>query len=131
MSSWDTNPWKKFCDPHWELICCNKCHPATSEIFTPQELAVGTHFHVWHGTKTTPAFIPADGDASWLLLPSSVSLPSGSTVQPENTYSCILTVTGQAWESQKRISINTNHSYPSVHLPGPVSIDLTTSSDLV
>ena len=33
------------------------------------------------------------------------------TVQPENTYSCILKVTGQVWESQKRISINTNHGY--------------------
>ena len=64
-----------------------------------------------HGTKTTPVFLPADGEASWSLLPSSVSLLSGGTVQPENTYSCILKVTDQVWESQKRISINTNHSY--------------------
>ena len=48
-----------------------------------------------HGTKTTLAFLPADGEASWLLIPSSVSLLSGSTVQPENTYSCILKLTGQ------------------------------------
>ena len=47
-----------------------------------------------HGTKTTPVVLPADGEASWLLLPSSVSLLSGSTVQPENTYSRILKVTG-------------------------------------
>ena len=47
-----------------------------------------------HGTKTTPVFLPADGEASWLL-PSSVSLLSGGTVQPENTYSRILKVTGQ------------------------------------
>ena len=26
-----------------------------------------------HGTKTIPVFLPADGEASWLLLPSSVS----------------------------------------------------------
>ena len=45
--------------------------------------------------KTTPIFLPADGEASWSLLPSSVSLLSGGTVQPENTYSCILKVTGQ------------------------------------
>ena len=32
-----------------------------------------------HGTKTTPVFLPADGEASWSLLPSSVSLLSGST----------------------------------------------------
>ena len=48
-----------------------------------------------HGTKTTPVFLPADGEASWLLFPSLVSLLSGSTVQPENTYCCILKVTGQ------------------------------------
>ena len=48
-----------------------------------------------HGTKTTQVFLPADGEASWSLLPSSVSLLSGGTVQPENTYSCILKVTGQ------------------------------------
>ena len=47
-----------------------------------------------HGTKTTPVFLPADGEASWLLLSSLVSLLSGSTVQPENTYSYILMVTG-------------------------------------
>ena len=48
-----------------------------------------------HGPKTTPVFLPADGEGSWLLLPSSVSLLSGGTVQPENTYSRILKVKGQ------------------------------------
>ena len=48
-----------------------------------------------HGTKTTMIFLSADREASWLLLSRSVSLLSGSTVQPENTYSCILYVTGQ------------------------------------
>ena len=48
-----------------------------------------------HGTKTTPVFLPADGESSWLLLPSLVSLLSGSTAQPENTYILILKVTGQ------------------------------------
>ena len=43
-----------------------------------------------HGTKSTPVFLPADGDASWSLLSSLVSLLSGGTAQPENTYSCIL-----------------------------------------
>ena len=46
-----------------------------------------------HGDETV--FLPADGEASWLLLPSSVFLLSGSTVQPENSYSHILRVTGQ------------------------------------
>ena len=64
-----------------------------------------------HGTKTTQVFLPADGEAPWSLIPSLVSLLSGGKVQPENTYSHILKVTGQVWESQKRICINTNHSY--------------------
>ena len=55
-----------------------------------------------HGTKTTPVFLPADGEASWSLLPSLVFLLSGGTVQPENTYSSILKETGQVWESQKK-----------------------------
>ena len=52
-----------------------------------------------HGTKTTPVVLPADGEASWLLLSSSVSLLSGGTVQPESTYSSILKVAGQAFLS--------------------------------
>ena len=48
-----------------------------------------------HGTKTTPVFLFADEEASWSLLPSPVSLLSGDTVQPENTYSSIVKVTGQ------------------------------------
>ena len=48
-----------------------------------------------HDTKTTPVFLPADGEAYWSLLLSSVSLLSGNRVQPENTYSRILKVTGQ------------------------------------
>ena len=47
-----------------------------------------------HGSKTTPVFLPADGEASWSLIPSSVSLLSGGIVQPENTYPRILKVTG-------------------------------------
>ena len=52
-----------------------------------------------HGTKSTPVFLPADGEASWLLLSGAVSLLSGGTVQPENTYSYIFKVKGQVWES--------------------------------
>ena len=97
MSSWDTNPWSNFCDPHWKLICRNKWHPGTSEISTPSEVAVGTHSHARHCTKTISAFLPADGEASWSLLPSSISLLSGGTVKPENAYSCNLKVTGQVY----------------------------------
>ena len=48
-----------------------------------------------HGTKTTPLFLPADGEATWLLLSSFVSLLSGGTAQPGNTYFCIIEVTVQ------------------------------------
>ena len=48
-----------------------------------------------HGTKTTLVFLPADGEACWLLLPSSVSLLLAGTVKPENTYICILKETDQ------------------------------------
>ena len=48
-----------------------------------------------HGTKTTLVVLPADEEASWLLLPSLVSLLSDVTVQQENTCSCIIKVIGQ------------------------------------
>ena len=75
-----------------------------------------------HGTKTTLVFSPADGEASWSLLPSSVFLLSGITVQPENIYSCILKV--NAKKDKHR------HSYHH-HLPKPVSTDLTITPDSV
>ena len=36
--------------------------------------------------QTTPVVLAADGDASWLLLSSSLSIKPGSTVQPESIY---------------------------------------------
>ena len=84
-----------------------------------------------HGTKTALVFLPADGEASWLLLPSLVSLLSGGTVQPENTYSCTLKVTGQVWESQKRISFTLITGTTSIHLPKPVSTNLIIKPDSV
>ena len=47
-----------------------------------------------HEHGTTPVFLPADGEVSWLLIPGSVSLLSDSAVQPENTCCYILMVTG-------------------------------------
>ena len=72
MSSCSTNPWSIFCDSHWELICCNKCHPGTSEISTPPEITAETHFHLQHGIKNTLALLLADWEAFCSLLPSSV-----------------------------------------------------------
>ena len=110
MSTWHTNSWGNFCDPYWELICLNKWYPETSDISTPPKIAVGTHFHArtWALKLLWYSYLL---EKPLGLLPFSVSLLSGSTVLPENTYSRILKVTGQVWESQKWISINTNHSY--------------------
>ena len=55
-----------------------------------------------YGTKTTLVFLSADGESPLSLLSSSVSLLSGGTVQPENNYFCILRLTVQIWESQKK-----------------------------
>ena len=55
-----------------------------------------------YGTKTTPVFLAADGEASWSLLPSSISLLSDGKVQPKKTFSSFLKVTSQVWESQKK-----------------------------
>ena len=43
----------------------------------------------------------------------------------------ILKVAGQVWESQKRISITLITATTSVHLPKPVSTDLTIKPDFV
>ena len=84
-----------------------------------------------HGTKTAPEFLHADGEASWSLLPSLISLLSGGTVQPESTYSRILKVTGQVCESQKRIRITLITATTNIHLPKPVPTDLTITPDSV
>ena len=57
-----------------------------------------------YGTKTTPEFLPSDVEASWSLLSSSVSLLSDDTVQLENTYFCILKVTGRSGLRQPKTS---------------------------
>ena len=86
-------------------------------ISTPSEISVGTPSHLCHCTKTTLVFLPADGEASWLLLLSLGSLLLGGTVELENTCAYILKVTGQVQESQKTTSNDTN---PSFHLrPNP------------
>ena len=40
----------------------------TSEVSTPPEMPAGTQFPAQHGTKTTPVFLPTDGQNSWFLL---------------------------------------------------------------
>ena len=54
-----------------------------------------TERHARDGAKTTVVFLPADAEASHLVVLSLVSFLLGGAVQPENTYSCILKVTVQ------------------------------------
>ena len=55
-----------------------------------------------YSTIITLVFLCGDGEAFRLLLSILVSLLSDSTVQPENTNSCILKVTGQVEKARKR-----------------------------
>ena len=34
VSSWDTNPWSNFCDPHWKLISHDKWHARAQRALT-------------------------------------------------------------------------------------------------
>ena len=65
-----------------------------------------------YGTKTTLVFLPADVEASWSLLPSLVSLLSGSTVQPKkHLFQYPHGDRSSLRKQNKNIRINTNHSY--------------------
>ena len=118
MSSWDTNPWSNFCDPHRELICHNKWHPGTSGIFTTSKIAVRTHyllmekplgryFHVqslyYQGAqcKRKHLFLYPQGDRLGLRKPK------------KGLASTLITTT------------------TSVHLPKSASTDLTIKSDSI
>ena len=118
MIGWNNYLCSNFCDLHWVLIFCNKWHPGTSGISTPLKIAVGTHFHAQNGTETIPVLLNADKKS---LRPRSLSLLSGNKVQPENTYSYFVMVTGLVWKNQEMLSININHSY---HLTKSNTADL-------
>ena len=84
-----------------------------------------------HGTKTTPIFLPADGEASWSLLPSSASLLSDGTVQPENTIPVSSRWQVRSEKAKKRKGSTLVTATTSVHLPKPVLTDLTIKPHLV
>ena len=44
------------------------------------KIVVGVHSYAWHGSKSTPVFLPTDGEGSWLLFSSLVSLLSSGLV---------------------------------------------------
>ena len=80
-SLWETNPWSNFCDPYWELICHKKMTPGyLGNIWTTGNRDRDTPpWATWQWNYLV--FSPADGEASWLVLPSLVSLLSGNRKQ--------------------------------------------------
>ena len=61
--------------------------------------------------RTTPAFLPPDGKSFWCYFHAWSHHYHYYSVQSKNTYFCFLKVTGQAWESQNKKTININHWY--------------------
>ena len=60
--------------------------------------------------QTNLKFLGDDGElCCWSLLPSSVSLLSGGTLELEK--SVLRKATSQVWETQNKVSININHNY--------------------
>ena len=57
-------------------------------------------------------------------------MPFVGQLQKQFTYSCILKVTGEVWEIQKRISIDINYSYQQ-HLSSYLSLSSCNNSDSV
>ena len=57
-----------------------------TSIFATLEKVIVTHFYAQHSTKSIPIFLPADGEASCFLLPSTDFVASSKTTQPENTF---------------------------------------------
>ena len=80
-----------------------------------------THLYVRCGTKITPVFLPADEEATWLLLPSSIFLLSGGIVQParKNLFLCLQGNRSDLRKPKKRISISINYSYGHRSLSQP------------
>ena len=84
-----------------------------------------------HGTKTTPAFLPADGKATWLLLPIRSSYYQLAQCKrkhllpyPQGDRSGLRKP--KKGQASTLITDNT-----SIHLPTPVSTDLTIKPDSV
>lgn len=47
--------------------------PRDHQDYPSWEIATGTQFHEWRDQQTIPVHLSTDGEASWYLLPSSVT----------------------------------------------------------
>ena len=127
MSSWDTNPWSNFCDAHWEFLtlrdlrnihntrnscwdalpCANMTLKLPRYFYLLNEKLLGRCFQVW-----SPYYHAAQCNQK-----TPISVSSGWQVRFEKAKK------GQA---STLITATT-----SIHLPKPVSTDLTIKPDTV
>ena len=88
----------------------------TRVLSTPPKIALGIHFHGC-GTETTPVFLLADWEASWLLLPCLVSPHSQAAQCHQKTPIPASSRLQDRSGSQKRIDIKICHSYHQYSSP--------------
>ena len=69
--------------------CYKKWHREIIGISTLSEIAVGSHFYTQHGCNTNLVILIYYGEASWSLLPNSVSSTIRRHSGTRNTYFCI------------------------------------------
>ena len=60
----ETNHPNQFYDTHRKLICHNKWRTSTLGISPTPQRPVWSLFHARHCTKSTPVFIPTDGEVN-------------------------------------------------------------------
>ena len=95
-----------------------------SEISTPPEIDVEIHFYAQHGTKSSLVFLPADRETSCWSPYYRVVQCNQKTPIPVLPRSWISSVKAKKGQALTLITATT-----SIHLPKPVSTDLTTKSD--
>ena len=130
MSSWDTNPWITFCDPHQELICRNKRHPGTSNICTTGNCCRDTLPCANMALKLLQYF--------YLLMEKPLSRyfqvrsPYYQAAQCSQKTPIQVSSRWQVRsEEAKKDKLPLITATTSVHLPKPVSTDLTIKPDSV
>ena len=103
VSDRDIYPWGVFCEPHWELLCCNKWYPVAVCNITPMEIVPGTQFHVRVALNIYSC------SYLWIKKPLGRLFQIWSPVLSDEIvkqcthYCSIFKVSNQVWESQINI----------------------------
>ena len=96
MSSWDTDPWSNFCDPHWELICPNKWHLGTSEISTPNRKSCRDAFPCASMVLKLPRYF-------YLLMEKFSFLPAFKLLGLRKPHTHVGNLSNYTWDKEKCI----------------------------